>query len=200
MYPEYIGVLLSEIADKTDRPKSSAEAYKLAQDYEERAGMTLLRATPFSNANALAVKPAFARRHGLRSIADLKRLKGPVRLAAFPEFRNRFEGLTGLRRRYGLRNLKLLARRGRQSALPVAGRRQGRRRARCSRPTASSRATDYVMLRDPRGVFAAGHVAPVINRDVLEGPRPGAGRGHRRGHRAADDGHHAADEQGGRHR
>jgi len=172
MYPEYMGVLLSEIADKIDRPKSSAEAYKIAQDYEERAGMTLLQASPFSNANVLVVKPAFARSHGLRSIADLKRLKGPVRLAAFPEFRNRYEGLTGLRRRYGLRNLKLLALEDGKARYPSLD--SGKVDVTVGFTTDGQLSGDgYVLLTDPRGVFAAGHAAPVIKRDVLEAHGPG---------------------------
>jgi osmoprotectant transport system substrate-binding protein len=172
MYPEYIGVLLSEIARVTDRPPTAAGAYELAKRFEERRNYTLLRATPFNDANALAVKPAFARRHRLRSIADLKRLKAPVRLAALPEFRNRYEGLTGLRKRYGLRNLKLLALEdgARRYALLDAGKVDVTLAFTTEGQLANAR---YVLLTDPLGVFAAGHVAPIINRDVLKahGPR-----------------------------
>ena len=79
MYPEYIGVLLSEVAQDTDRPPSDAAAYDAAQAFERRSGFTLLAQTPFADANALAVKPAFARRHRLSTIADLRRLKGTVK-------------------------------------------------------------------------------------------------------------------------
>jgi osmoprotectant transport system substrate-binding protein len=171
MYPEYMGVLLSEIAHKTDRPKSAAETYRLAQDFEERAGLTLLRASPFSNANVLVVKPAYARRHRLRSIADLKRLKGPVRLAAFPEFRNRYEGLTGLRRRYGLSNLKLVALEDGNQRYPPLN--SGEVDVTLGFTTDGQLlGNGYVMLKDPQGVFAAGHAAPVIKRDLLEAYGP----------------------------
>jgi osmoprotectant transport system substrate-binding protein len=103
MYPEYIGVLLSEGADERERPRSAAAAYAVAQRYERQGGYTLLAQTPFADANALAVKPAFARRHGLRSIADLRKLRGSVRISAFAEFATRFEGVNGLRDVYGLR-------------------------------------------------------------------------------------------------
>jgi osmoprotectant transport system substrate-binding protein len=172
MYPEYIGVLLSEIADVTDRPGSTAAAYKLAKAYEERRNYTLLEPTPFSNVNALAVKPAYARRHKLRSIADLKRLKGPVRLAALPEFRNRYEGMIGLRDRYGLSNLRL-------TALEDSGQRYPRLDSGKVHVTVAF-STDgqlvgrrYRLLSDPRGVFGAGQVAPVIHRDVLKAHGPG---------------------------
>src|SRR5467141_1225446 len=101
MYPEYIGVALSELAGRTQRPHSAAEAYRDAKAFEEGRGFTLLAMTPFSDQNALAVLPAYAKRYRLRSIGDLARVPGTVVIAAPPEFRTRFEGLVGLRRLYG---------------------------------------------------------------------------------------------------
>src|SRR3954447_13254637 len=102
MYPEYIGVALSELAGKTRRPKSAAEAYREAKAFEESRGFTLLGITPFTDQNALAVLPAYAKRWHLRTIADLARIPGKVSIAAPPEFESRFEGLIGLRKVYGL--------------------------------------------------------------------------------------------------
>lgn len=170
MYPEYIGILLSVIAEVTNRPRSAAAAYKVAQDFEQRRGYTLLRATPFSNANALAVAPAFARRHGLHSIADLRRLERP-RLAAQPEFRNRYEGMIGLHDRYGLRNLKLVTVED-SERYPMLD--AGKVDVTVAYTTDGQLLDDrYVLLVDPRRVFAAGHAAPVVNSDVLKAHGPG---------------------------
>src|SRR5215213_3486877 len=100
MYPEYIGVALSELAGQTRRPSSRADAYRRAKRFEEKRGFTLLGMTPFSDQNALALLPAYAKSHGLREIGDLGKLPGTVVIAAPPEFRSRFEGLVGLRRLY----------------------------------------------------------------------------------------------------
>src|SRR3954449_1606598 len=51
MYPEYIGVLLSEVANVRARPASPAAAYKRAQAFERANGFMLLGMTPFSDAN-----------------------------------------------------------------------------------------------------------------------------------------------------
>src|SRR3954469_12936126 len=59
MYPEYVGVLLSEVANVRRRPASPRAAYRAAQAFERRKGFTLLGMTPFSNSNALAVTPAY---------------------------------------------------------------------------------------------------------------------------------------------
>src|SRR4051794_24463274 len=107
MYPEYIGVAVSELAGKTKRPTSAADAYREAKAFEETRGFTLLAMTPFTDQNALAVLPAFAKRHGLQSIGDLSKLPGTALIAAPPEFRSRFEGLVGLRRLYGLSHVQV---------------------------------------------------------------------------------------------
>ena len=171
MYPEYMGVLLSEVASVRKRPSSPKAAYRAAQAYEQRNGFTLLGMTPFSDANALAVKPAFARRYDLRSIADLAKVPGGVTIGAPPEFATRFEGLVGLAQRYRLRNAK---------ARPMAIGAQYRALDSGDVDAAAVFTTDgqlaggkYVLLDDPRGVFGTQHVAPIISRTALRahGPR-----------------------------
>lgn len=171
MYPEYVGVLLSEVAKERSRPRSAKAAYEVAKRYEQEGGFTLLAQTPFSDANALGVKPEFAARHDLRTIADLGRLKGVVEIGALPEFRTRYEGLNGLREVYGLRNLRVraVAPDGRYRALE-----DGTVDVASVFTTEGQLAgEDYVVLEDPRGLFASGHVAPIVSNDVLEqhGPR-----------------------------
>src|SRR3954462_4047883 len=71
MYPEYIGVALSELAGDTRRPASRKDPYTRAKAFEERRGFPLLAMTPFSDQNALAVLPSTAKRDGLEQIGDL---------------------------------------------------------------------------------------------------------------------------------
>src|SRR5918998_2814064 len=54
MYPEYTGVLLSEIAGERVKPRSSKQTYEAAKAFQEKRGFTLLEMTPFSDSNALA--------------------------------------------------------------------------------------------------------------------------------------------------
>src|SRR5919199_881135 len=81
MYPEYTGVMLSEIAKRRREPRSAAQAYAAAKAFEESRGFTLTAMTPFSDQEALIVKSAFARAHNLKTIADLKRLPGGPTIA-----------------------------------------------------------------------------------------------------------------------
>jgi osmoprotectant transport system substrate-binding protein len=171
MYPEYVGVLLSEVASVRKRPTSPAAAYREAQAFEQRKGFTLLGMTPFSDANALAVTPAYARRHHVRAIGDLVHVRGGVRIGAPPEFQTRFEGLVGLAQRYGLRNAKArpLAI-GRQYGALDSGRVDVAAVFTTDGQLAGAR---YVLLDDPRGVFGTQHLAPIISRAALRthGPR-----------------------------
>jgi osmoprotectant transport system substrate-binding protein len=167
VYPEYIGVLLS-VADKVvDEPATADAAYKLAKRIEERRPFTLLDQARLSNENALAVTKAFSRRHGVTSIADLKDLRPSPRLGSAPEFLTRYEGLQGLRELYGLRKLKT------DVADPNTGARyasldSGKIDVASVFTTDSQLADDrYVLLADPKGVFAKQHLAPVISRKAL---------------------------------
>jgi len=165
MYPEYVDLLLSEVANVRVRPRDPAAAYRVAKAFEQRGGFTLLAQTPFNDANALAVKPDFARRHLLHSIADLRRLRR-VTVAAPPEFHSRFEGLIGLQQRYGLTNLKqVVLKIPRQYDRLDAGRVDS---ARVSTTDGQLRKREYVLLTDPKRLFASNHVAPVINRKALK--------------------------------
>jgi osmoprotectant transport system substrate-binding protein len=171
MYPEYVGVLLSEVASVRARPKSPRAAYEQAQSFERRRGFMLLGMTPFSDANALAVTPAYAKRHDVHAIDDLRTVPGTVRIGAPPEFKTRFEGLVGLEQRYGLRNAKARAIAiGRQYAALDAGRVDAAAVFTTDGQLAGGR---YVILDDPRGVFGTQHVAPIISRAALRehGPR-----------------------------
>jgi osmoprotectant transport system substrate-binding protein len=165
MYPEYIGVALSELAGRTKRPKSAADAYRGAKAFEEKRGFTLLAMTPFTDQNALAVLPAYAKRWRLRTIADLGRVPGTVTIAAPPEFESRFEGLVGLRSVYGLTRLKL-------KQLKIGD--QYGALDKHMADVANVFTTDgqlekgrYVLLRDPRNLFTFQNVAPVIRQSLL---------------------------------
>lgn len=170
MYPEYIGVLLSEVAEETERPRSDAAAYEAAKAFERRNGFTLLAQTPFSDSNALAVKPEFARRHGLRTIADLRKIKRTVRIAALPEFATRFEGMEGLRKLYALDNLEAVdAESHERYSMLDAGDVDV---AVVFTSEGQLAGDDYVVLEDPRRVFASGRVAPIISDELLESHGP----------------------------
>jgi osmoprotectant transport system substrate-binding protein len=164
MYPEYTGVLLSEIAGVSERPPSAQATFTAAQEFERTRGYDLLKMTPFSNSNALAVTHKTAMKYGLRTIGDLDKIPGGATIAAPPEFRTRFEGLVGLRDRYMLK--------AKVVAMPIG--RQYRALDQGRVDAAAVFATDgmledeeYTILRDPRNLFSFQNVTPVVRTSVL---------------------------------
>ena len=163
MYPEYIGVLLSEVAGVRDRPGSPARALELAREYEGLKGFEILDASPFSDSNALAVLPTRAATAHMRSIGDLAQIRKAT-IAAPPEFRTRVEGLVGLQEEYGLRGLRI-------HALPIGAQYAALDGGHVD--AAAVFTTDgqlaqrhYRLLADPKGLFADQHVAPIISSKV----------------------------------
>jgi osmoprotectant transport system substrate-binding protein len=164
MYPEYTGVILSELAHATKRPANPDEAYAQAKAFEERRGFTLLDKTPFFDSDALAVKPDFATKNSLASVADLKKLGSGLKLGAPPEFKTRFEGLIGLKKSYGVNpTFKPLAIGLQYKALDTGkidvadvfttdGQLQGGK---------------YTVLKDPKFIFGFQNVAPIVSKKVL---------------------------------
>lgn len=173
MYPEYIGTLLAEVDKISERPAGSRKAYELAKDQEDRKGFVLLDPTPFSNENALAVMKSYSRRRDVRSIADLPGLRPRPVIGAATEFQNRFEGLKGLKQRYGLSN----------PDFRVVNTNEGRQYPKLASgeiDVALVYTTDpqliggrYELLSDPRHIFATQHLAPRISKAALarHGPR-----------------------------
>jgi osmoprotectant transport system substrate-binding protein len=170
MYPEYTGVIVHELAKQRDQPASVEETYQRAKMFEEKRGFTLLEMTPGFDADANAVRPALARRHNLRTTADLKRL-GRFRYGGPAENRTRFAGAIGLRKVYGLTGLQYVSLKiperyealdsGRVDVIAVF--------------TTEGQLADrerYTVLSDPKGVFGFQNIAPVINRRVLRQQGP----------------------------
>ena len=170
MYPEYTGVILSELAHQTKRPSDPNDAYDAAKKFEEGRGFTLLDKTPFFDSDALAVKPAYAQKYGLKSVEDFKKVNGKIALGAPPEFRTRFSGLVGLKDEYGLSNFDF-------KPLSIGLQYKALDSGRID--TADVFTTDgqlqrgkYVVLKDPKFIFGFQNVAPVVSKKVLDRQGP----------------------------
>ena len=103
MYPEYTGVIVQDVFHKTNSPKTAAATYALAKKLEAAKGYTLLNATPFYDTDVLAVTNATAKKYGLTTISDLKKV-GAFKLGGFPECQTRNTCFKGYTSQYGLSN------------------------------------------------------------------------------------------------
>jgi len=169
MYPEYTGTLLSAVAGQAAIPTSASATYEQAKAFVARQGATLLDYTPFYESDALAVLPRYASAHGVSSIADLQRLGKTVTLGAAPEFAERFEGLIGLKREYGVDpTFKPIATELAYAAL------EGDQVDVQEVFTADTQLLSgkFELLADPKNLFGYQNIAPVVKQSVLvaEGP------------------------------
>jgi osmoprotectant transport system substrate-binding protein len=168
MYPEYTGVFLSAIAGDNNPPHSAAQTYSLSQAFAKKHGYQLLNQTPFADSDVLTATKAFASAHGLKTVADLKKL-GSFKLGAAPEFATRYEGLIGLRKAYGLNPKFTPLAIGITYKAIDSGQVQVFDAFTTDPQLLSGK---YTPLADPKGVFGFQNVAPVVKQSVLsaEGP------------------------------
>lgn len=106
LYPEYTGVIAITLAGHDDLLKSAESTYELAKDYEASQGVTLLKATPFENKNAIAVTEDFAAEHDLKAIGDLRGI-GDFVYSTYPDNVSGAQGYDGIVETYDLDNMEL---------------------------------------------------------------------------------------------
>jgi osmoprotectant transport system substrate-binding protein len=162
LYPEYTGIMLSVTFKRKTLPKTAAATYALAKRLYEKRGQTLLRQTPFQDRDVIAVTRATARKYGLRTVADLKKVPD-LTIAGFPEWQTRWTGPIGTQ--YGVKGFDFVPLSG-ISAYTLLD--QGKVLAAdvfTTDPQLLS--TKYVQLRDPKNMFGFQYVAPVVSRKLV---------------------------------
>lgn len=105
--PEYAGSLANFLGNK--KGLADAAAAKAVLDTQLKSNnLTALDPAEATDADALQVTQAFAKKHSLTTYGDLKKA-GSVTLAANPEFKTRPDGLKALKSIYGLDNIQFKA-------------------------------------------------------------------------------------------
>jgi osmoprotectant transport system substrate-binding protein len=170
MYPEYTGVIVQEIAHEKKRPRSAAETYARARAFQAKRGFAVLGRTPGQDVLANAVRPQFARKHNLKTTADLRNI-GPFTYGGPAENRTRFQGVVGMRQVYKLTNLRYVPLRIENRYDALARGKVDMIGAFTTEPQLREK-RKITVLSDPAGIFGYQNVVPVIRRSVLdrEGP------------------------------
>jgi osmoprotectant transport system substrate-binding protein len=171
VYPEYTGVIAQELAHGTGKPKSADDTYNQAKAFEAKRGFVLLDKSPGFDADVNVVKPAYAKKYGLKSTADLKKV-GKFKFGAPAENKTRYQGIVGMRKVYGLTNAQFvpLAIGLRYQALD-----SGKIDVAAGFTTEGQLAdkSKYVSLTDPKGVFGFQNITPVVDKKKLAKLGPG---------------------------
>jgi osmoprotectant transport system substrate-binding protein len=169
-YPEYTGIIALDLAQKASVhetfPKTAAATYTMAKQYEQKHGLTLLKPTPFVDADTVTMLASTARKDHLSKISDLKKLKS-FSYAAFPECKTRVTCLVGLKGVYGLKNVKFVSL-GSISVYTLLDKGQVTSGdGFTTDPQQNSK--KYTTLQDNKHIFGYEQVAPVLSQKLLKG-------------------------------
>ena len=163
-YPEYTGEAVSTVAKITRTVSTPREEYLLAKAFYAKRGQVMSDMTPFVDTDAVAVLTSYAKKYGLVSTGDLKKVPH-FTFGARPEFLGREEGVAGMKRVYGIKNLTFQS-----LALGIQYRALDSHAVNAIDvfTTDPQLASDkYRVLTDPKGIFGFQNLALVINKSKL---------------------------------
>jgi osmoprotectant transport system substrate-binding protein len=101
LYPEYTGTILLAVLKQEAMTDAKAVYDKVKSEYAAK-GLVVLNQAPVNNTYVLVVRPDTAEKYKLETDSDLAKVSKELKLGAGPEFRDRKDGLPGLREKYGM--------------------------------------------------------------------------------------------------
>jgi osmoprotectant transport system substrate-binding protein len=101
LYPEYTGTMLLAVLKQESMTDPKAVYDKVKGDYAAKS-LVVLNQAPVNNTYVLVVRPDTAEKYKLQTDSDLAKVSKELKLGAGPEFRDRKDGLPGLREKYGM--------------------------------------------------------------------------------------------------
>ena len=164
--PEYNGTLLTVEVDKTSTAKTTA-AVDAALAAKLPSTLTVLNPAAAEDSDSITVTQVTAAKYGLKSIADLKSVASQLVLGGPPEFKTRTDGVIGLKSVYGLtfKNFDPLDESG---PITLAALTSGKVQAADVFTTTPQIIPDkLVSLTDPKNLFAAQNVIPLVYKPAL---------------------------------
>jgi osmoprotectant transport system substrate-binding protein len=165
LIPEYSGVLL-QYFDKGAAAVSSADVYT-ALAKAVPANLEVLEQSKAEDKDAIVVSSQTAAKYKLTSIADLAPVGKDLVLGGPPEFKTRVDGVPGLASKYGVtfKEFKALDAGG---PLTVNALKSGQVQAADIFTTDPSIVTNgFVVLADPKSLYTAQNVLPLINKSKV---------------------------------
>jgi osmoprotectant transport system substrate-binding protein len=164
--PEYNGTLLTVEIDKASTAKTTADV-DAALAAKLPSTLTVLNPAPAQDSDSITVTQATAAKYKLKSIADLKSVASQFVLGGPSEFKTRTDGVIGLKSTYGLtfKNFDPLDESG---PITLAALTSGKVQAADVFTTTPQIVSDkLVSLTDPKNLFAAQNVIPLVYKPAL---------------------------------
>jgi osmoprotectant transport system substrate-binding protein len=165
LFPEYTGNLLAYY-DKTSTVSDPEGVYAALQKALP-ATLQVLNPSQAEDQDSVAVTQATADKYHLSSIADLAPVAGQLTLGGSPEWQTRADGPPGMKKLYGVTfgSYKVLDAGG---PLSVKGLSSGLVQASDIFTTDPAiKANHFVVLEDPKHLFTAQQVVPLIAKSVV---------------------------------
>jgi len=101
LYPEYTGTILLAVLKQESMTDPKAVYGKVKSEYAAK-GLVVLDQAPVNNTYVLVVRQDTADKYKLETNTDLAKVSRELKLGAGPEFRDRKDGLPGLRDKYAM--------------------------------------------------------------------------------------------------
>jgi osmoprotectant transport system substrate-binding protein len=164
-YPEYTGVIVLDLAQAKNAPKSASATYKAAKKFEQTRGLTLLKPTPFYDSDTFTMLTSTAKKLGVKKISDMKGKS--FSYAGYPECDTRITCILGMKQIYGLTNITFVPI-GNISVYTLLD--EGKATAGDGFSTDPQQLQKkYTALVDNKHIFGFQNVAPVLSKKLLKG-------------------------------
>ena len=172
IYPEYTGTGFLAVMKGSDTKGLTPEkVYETVKShYEKEYNLTWLKPSGVNNGYAIVVRPDTAAEYGLKTLSDLGRAAGKLRLGAGSEFFDRYDGLPGLKAIYDIsfaESRQFAALRLRYEALSQK-----------QVDVANGFSTDwqiaaekFTALADDKNLFPPYYLAPVVRAEIASNPK-----------------------------
>jgi osmoprotectant transport system substrate-binding protein len=165
LYPEYTGTMLLVVMKAEPMTDQKAVYDKVKADYATR-GFVVLNEAPLNNTYNMVVRPETAAQYKLETLSDLARVAKELKLGAGPEFRDRKDGLPGLKAKYGIEFKEDL-----QMAIGLRYQALANKQI----DVVNGYATDGMIsalklkrLKDDKSLWPPYYLAPVVRKDALD--------------------------------
>lgn len=163
LLPEYTGNLLLYV-DK-DATATAPDDVVAALGDALPEGLEILETSEAEDKDSLNVTSEFSEKEGVKSIADLKKIKG-LKVGGNPEFKERPYGVPGMEKVYGITGVKFTPISDSGGPATLKALLDGKVDvANIYSTTPSIVENDLVTLEDPESMIAAQNVVPLINSD-----------------------------------
>jgi len=165
LYPEYTGTILLAVL-KQEAMTDQKAVYDTVKDAYAKQGLVVLNQAPVNNTYVMVVRPDTAQKYKLNTMSDLAKVSKELKLGAGPEFRDRKDGIPGLKAKYGMDFREDLQ-------LAIGLRYQALKNDQIQ--VVNGYSTDGMIsamkltrLADDRNLWPPYYVVPVVRRDALD--------------------------------